>query len=169
MDLPDNICIVSEEKESSLYASECKNKIIDAPGNICTTPEQEKDVLNETKLTISFLSPELKKSIFNNKVSDQKTSIEIKNNDDETLTPSQRLKKAYEKIESECSEFKTNATLSQIPSAKIGEIIKFLNQERGYSFNDIIEKVYPLCIEYKLNQKSFWQWLQVKRGAWKQK
>lgn len=167
MDLPDNICIVSDEKESSLYVSDCKNEVIKSSDNVFKATNKENISLNETKLMISFLSPELKRAIFKEKKSENKATFE--NEAEEKLTPAQRLKKEYDKIESECAEFKTNASLSQIPPEKISEVVKFLNYEKDYSFNNIIENIYPICIEYRLNQRSLWQWLQVKRGAWKQK
>lgn len=53
-----------------------------------------------------------------------------------------------------------------VPSAVIKEIIRFLKEEKFNAYQ-LREKIIPVCIEYKLEQNSFWHWIQVKRGAWK--
>lgn len=53
-----------------------------------------------------------------------------------------------------------------VPSAVVKEIIRFLKEEKFNAYQ-LREKLIPVCIEYKLEQNSFWHWIQVKRGAWK--
>lgn len=54
----------------------------------------------------------------------------------------------------------------KVPKEKIDEI---LNLMKSKSFNIIQLRavVIPVCIEYKLEEKSFWKWIQVKIGNWK--
>lgn len=71
----------------------------------------------------------------------------------------------YEAIASECKVLLPKEKL-KVPKAKIDEIIQFLKTEKFNAYQ-LREKVVPVCIEYRLEEKSFWQWLQVKRGVWK--
>jgi hypothetical protein len=71
----------------------------------------------------------------------------------------------YRAIEAECKVVEKKEKL-KVPSAKIKEILAFLKTKK-FSMMDLQNLIIPVCIEYKIEQKSFWQWVQVKSGAWK--
>jgi hypothetical protein len=85
------------------------------------------------------------------------------------LTPEQQANAdmwaQYRAIKSECKVIEKKEKL-QVPSAKIKEILAFLKTSK-FSLMDLQNLIIPVCIEYKLEEKSFWQWIQVKRGVWK--
>ncbi len=85
------------------------------------------------------------------------------------LTIEQRYDKdlwsKYQDIASECKVVEKKEKL-KVPKATIDDILAFLKSEK-FTILELRAKVIPVCIEYKLEEKSFWQWLQVKRGVWK--
>jgi hypothetical protein len=85
------------------------------------------------------------------------------------LTPEQQANAdmwaQYRAIKSECKVVEKKEKL-KVPSAKIKEILAFLKTSK-FSLMDLQNMVIPVCIEYKLEEKSFWTWIQVKRGVWK--
>lgn len=137
---------------NTVYSTEVENEIMDLPKNIDIVNDEETTFLAELRRNADLLNP---------KVEEKPVVIEKK-----PLTNVEKLKLKYKEIENECEVFSIGKDLSQVPVDKINEVMSFLNKKTPYSLNDIIEKVYPICIDYKLNQRSLWQWLQVKRGAW---
>lgn len=85
------------------------------------------------------------------------------------LTTEQRYDKdlwaKYQDVASECKVVEKKEKL-KVPKATIDDILAFLKSEK-FSILELRAKVIPVCIEYKLEEKSFWQWIQVKRGVWK--
>jgi hypothetical protein len=85
------------------------------------------------------------------------------------LTPEQQANAdmwaQYRAIEAECNVVEKKEKL-KVPSTKIKEILAFLKTKK-FSMMDLQNLIIPVCIEYKLEQKSFWTWIQVKSGAWK--
>lgn len=85
------------------------------------------------------------------------------------LTNEQRYDKdllaKYQDISSECKVVEKKEKL-KVPKATIDDILAFLKSEK-FSVLELRAKVIPVCIEYKLEEKSFWRWIQVKRGVWK--
>lgn len=75
------------------------------------------------------------------------------------------LNSKYKAIEPECKILAPKEKL-QVPSKKIKEVLAFLKR-KDWSSYDLQMLLTPICIEYKIDRDSFWQWLQVKRGAWK--
>lgn len=68
-------------------------------------------------------------------------------------------------VEPECSIVVPKEKI-KVPSATIKEILRFLKEDNPNIYQ-IRAVVIPVCIEYKLEQVSFWKWLQVKRKVWK--
>ena len=116
-----------------------------------------------------------------NDLMDTPESIEIVANDEDSdiyvkpipvpapvLTPFQKtiedLFAPYKAIESECRIVIPKEKLN-VPKAKIDEVLALL--KGSYLLPDLLKLVIPICIEYRIEEKSFWQWLQVKRKAWK--
>lgn len=85
------------------------------------------------------------------------------------LTNEQRYDKdlwaKYQAIAPECKVVEKKEKLN-VPKATIDDILAFLKSEK-FNILELRAKVIPVCIEYKLEEKSFWQWIQVKRGVWK--
>lgn len=85
------------------------------------------------------------------------------------LSPEQQADKAlmarYHAIVHECITVKPKERL-KVPKSTIDDILLFLKTP-PYSIYDARAKIIPVCIEYKMEESSFWQWLQVKRGVWK--
>ncbi len=53
-----------------------------------------------------------------------------------------------------------------VPRAVVKDAINFLNTEK-FSMISLRAKMIPICIEYKVLEKAFWNHLQTKRGIWK--
>lgn len=53
-----------------------------------------------------------------------------------------------------------------IPREVVKDAIKFLETEK-FSMITLRAKMIPICIQYKVDEKAFWNHLQVKRGVWK--
>lgn len=85
------------------------------------------------------------------------------------LTTEQRYDKdlwaKYQSVASECKVVEKKEKL-KVPKATIDDILAFLKSKQ-FNILQLRAKVIPVCIEYKLEEKSFWQWIQVKRGVWK--
>lgn len=71
----------------------------------------------------------------------------------------------YLAVKDECKVLEKKEKLT-VPKKVIDEIINFLKNEKFNMFQ-LRAKIIPVCIEYKLEEKSFWQWIQVKRKVWK--
>lgn len=54
----------------------------------------------------------------------------------------------------------------KVPKAVIDDLKTFMKTQRFNAYQ-LSHKFVPVCIEYKLEQKSFWHWFQVKIGNWK--
>jgi hypothetical protein len=72
----------------------------------------------------------------------------------------------YRAIEADCRKVEKKEKLKEVPEAKKKEILAFL-KTKSFSMRDLQNLIIPVCIEHKLEQKSFWTWIQVKSGAWK--
>lgn len=71
----------------------------------------------------------------------------------------------YLAIKDECKVLDKKEKLT-VPKKVIDEILTFLKTEK-FNLLQLRAKIIPVCIEYKLEEKSFWQWIQVKRKVWK--
>lgn len=71
----------------------------------------------------------------------------------------------YLAVKDECKVLDKKEKLT-VPKKVIDEILTFLKTEK-FNLFQLRAKIIPVCIEYKLEEKSFWQWIQVKRGSWK--
>ena len=83
------------------------------------------------------------------------------------LTPEQladrELWARYEAIESEVTPMGRD---KKIPKEIITNIINFLKNGK-FNMYQLRAMIIPVCIEYKIEHKSFWEFIQIKRGAWK--
>tara|TARA_B100002019_G_C21222130_1_gene575315 strand:+ start:354 stop:944 length:591 start_codon:yes stop_codon:yes gene_type:complete len=70
----------------------------------------------------------------------------------------------YNAIKDELETF--NKDNHNVPETVIKDLISFLNTQ-SFNLNQLLLKVLPVCIEYKLEQKSFWQGIQKMRGIFK--
>jgi len=121
---------------------------------------------------------------FPNDLMDTPDSIEIVANDEESdiyvkpvpvvepqkvLTPEAQADKdlwaKYQVIKPECVVVQPKEKLS-VPKAVIDDILNFLKTEKFNAFQ-LRAKIVPVCIEYKIEDVSFWRWIQVKRKVWK--
>lgn len=75
------------------------------------------------------------------------------------------LTDAYNAIKSQCREVIPKEKL-EVPKERIKQLLDLL-KTTNFTIIDVRAIAYPICIEYKLEQKSFWHWIQVKRGSWK--
>lgn len=75
------------------------------------------------------------------------------------------LTDAYNAIKSQCREVIPKEKL-EVPKERIKQLLDLL-KTTNFTIIDVRAIAYPICIEYKLEQKSFWRWIQVKTGAWK--
>jgi hypothetical protein len=85
------------------------------------------------------------------------------------LTPEQQadneLMDAYYAVKPECRVFDAKEKID-VPKETIQDVLDFMKSEK-FSIFQLRAKLIPICIKYKLNDKSFWTWIQVKRKAWK--
>lgn len=92
----------------------------------------------------------------------------VKTEEEKTLTEEekqvQNLWEHYNSLSDELSAFDKNRV--DIPYSVIEDIINFLNT-KSFSKNELLLKVLPVCIKYRLEQKSFWQGIQKMRGVFK--
>ena len=75
-----------------------------------------------------------------------------------------KLWDSYYEIESEVSVMDKHKAKT-IPVGVIDDIIDFLDT---YKFNlyELRANIIPTCIEYRIEHKSFWRYLQQRRGLW---
>lgn len=82
-----------------------------------------------------------------------------------TLTPEEQadadLWTQYRAIENECISVKPKERI-KVPKARIDEILNFTNSGEKYSIYQLRAVILPVCIEYKIEQASFWKWIQPK-------
>jgi hypothetical protein len=52
-----------------------------------------------------------------------------------------------------------------VPKEKVDEVLAFL-KTTNWGILQLRAIIVPICIEYKVEQNSFWHWLQVKRKVW---
>lgn len=88
------------------------------------------------------------------------------------LTPEQQADKelcdAYHAVEAaENLQPDDISNISDIPQADINAILKFLRTETKFSLIDLRKLLFPLCIKYKVHQKSLWAHIQRAMGNWK--
>jgi hypothetical protein len=85
------------------------------------------------------------------------------------LTPEQLADKElwarYQAIEGEVTPMDRT---KKVPKAVIADIIQFLKQ-REFNLYQLRANIIPVCIEYKIDHKSFWEFIQIKRGVWKKR
>jgi hypothetical protein len=88
---------------------------------------------------------------------------------EQVLTPEAQADKdlwaKYQVIKPECVVVQPKEKLS-VPKAVIDDILNFLKTEKFNAFQ-LRAKIVPVCIEYKIEDVSFWRWIQVKRKVWK--
>lgn len=70
----------------------------------------------------------------------------------------------YRAIEHTTLDFKDYSKI--VPKATVKDILQFLKTAK-FSMLDLRAKIIPVCIEYNINDKSFWAYLQRKAGNWK--
>lgn len=87
------------------------------------------------------------------------------------LTPEEQadaeLKAEYNLIPASELRKMTMEVANEIPASTIITIMDFLKKEK-FNIIQLRKEIYPVCIKFKIDQKSFWTWLQVKRGIWKE-
>lgn len=125
------------------YNSDCPNDLLDFPSSITIVDNSESSDLYVKPEPI--IVPEIKL-----------TPLEIKDNE---------LKEAYKKVQHECLKVIPKQKLP-VPKERIDELLNLLKTNK-FSIYDVRAIAYPICIEYKLEESSFWHWIQVKRGFWK--
>lgn len=76
------------------------------------------------------------------------------------------LMDAYKTIEGECRLVEKKEKL-KIPKEEIQPVFDLLKSNTPFSIYDLRKLIIPVAIKYKLEEKSFWAWIQVKRGVWK--
>lgn len=76
------------------------------------------------------------------------------------------LMDAYKAIEGECRLVEKKEKL-KIPKEEIQPVFDLLKSNAPFSIYDLRKVIVPVAIKYKLEEKSFWTWIQVKRGVWK--
>lgn len=85
------------------------------------------------------------------------------------LTPEQQADKEiwdkYQALKHECRIVLPKERL-KIPKKVIDEILNLLKMPH-FSIFQLRSLVIPVCIEYKIEDVSFWHWIQVKRKVWK--
>lgn len=80
------------------------------------------------------------------------------------LTPEEASDKElwarYQAIKHECREVQPKERL-KVPKARIDEILNFLKTKK-FNMYQLRAVVIPVCIEYKLEDVTFWRWIQSK-------
>lgn len=71
----------------------------------------------------------------------------------------------YKLIEAECTILPRTGKIP-VPKEKIDEVLAFLKTKEWGVFQ-LRAIILPICIDHKVEQNSFWHWLQVKRKVWK--
>lgn len=56
----------------------------------------------------------------------------------------------------------------QVPVSVINDLKSFMKTKK-FNLYELQARIFKICIDYKLEQKSFWQWFQIKIGNWKLK
>lgn len=127
------------------YNSEWPNDVFDVPSSIELVTDDTLSSLYEAPVVVPVAEP--------------------------TLSPREQadrdLKAQYDAIKAECQVVVPKQKLP-VPKARIDEVLNFL-KEGKFGIIELRAMVFPICIEYRLEEASFWQWIQVKRGVWKVK
>lgn len=74
-------------------------------------------------------------------------------------------KELWAKYNAVLSEMTPMNPSKKVPKAVISDIIAFLKTD--FNMYQLRAKILPVCITYRIEHKSFWEYIQVKRGAWK--
>lgn len=78
-----------------------------------------------------------------------------------------KLKAQYYEMEGkEKFQFVKPDDVIEVPVSVINDLKNFLKTKK-FNLYQLQAKVFKICIDYKLEQKSFWQWIQIKIGNWK--
>lgn len=96
-----------------------------------------------------------KNKITKNKTQDNDAKIHKSKND---------LWEEYLKIENEAKPF--SELKNTVPVSAFDDAYALLKSEH-FTVNDIRAAVLPICIRYKVEQKSTWAYIQKTRGSWK--
>lgn len=85
------------------------------------------------------------------------------------LTPEAQADKdlwnKYQAMKHECLEVVPKERL-KVPKARIDEILNLL-KSKNFNMYQLRAVIIPVCIDYKLEDVTFWRWIQVKTGALK--
>lgn len=125
------------------YNQEWPNDIMSLPDSIKVVSNHEESSLNVEPV------PEVKEEILSLEAQADKVLMD-----------------AYKAIESECRIVEKKEKL-KIPKKEIQPVFDLLKSNAPFSIYDLRKLVVPVAIKYKLEEKSFWTWIQVKRGVWK--
>ncbi len=80
---------------------------------------------------------------------------------------SEKLKAQYYEVEeNEPLKFVKPDDVIEVPVSVINDLKIFIKTKK-FNLYQLQGKVFKICIDYKLEQKSFWQWFQIKIGNWK--
>ncbi len=83
---------------------------------------------------------------------------------EEILTPEAKADKdlwaKYQAIKHECRQVEPKERL-KVPKARIDEILNLL-KTKSFNMYQLRAAVIPVCIEYKLEDVTFWRWIQSK-------
>lgn len=123
------------------YSPEWPNDIFDAPDEIEVVEKEEDSDIYEAPKPVVVPEP--------------------------VLTPEQKAdKELWAKYEAVEGKKKFEDLEKPIPKKVIKEVTDFLKLG-NFNMLQLRAKVIPVCIEYQVEQQSFWEHVQQKRGAWK--
>ena len=137
-------------------------------------------IFKDTKTNIEYCLNYTYNSDWPNDIMDVPSSIKIVDKEEDSdvyeapkpviipetiLTPEQQADKElwakYEAVEG-----KKTIDEHKVPAKVIKELCSFL-KAGNFNMYQLRSKIIPVCIEFKVEQQSFWNHLQQKRGAWK--
>lgn len=122
------------------YNSEWPNDLMDTPSSIEVVKKEEDSDL--------YIKPAV--------VVENKVEISPERKADEELWDK------YQKIKSECHNVNINEKLD-VPSDRISEIFSLI-YSKSFNMIQLRTVIIPVCIDYRLEDVSFWRWIQIKTG-----
>lgn len=128
------------------YHREWPNDIMSLPDNIQIVSDHKESSLNFDSV------PEIKE--------EPVEVLSVEAQEDKILMD------AYKAIAGECRIVEKKEKL-KIPKEEIQPAFDLLKSNKPFSIYDLRKLIIPVAIKYKLEEKSFWTWIQVKRGVWK--
>lgn len=124
------------------YNIEWPNDLIQAPDSIEIVKNEEDSDLYVSKTNVEKSVP-----IHNAEVSDERKSDE-------------ELWNNYQKIKNECKKVELKEKLN-VPVDKIASIFDLIYSKK-FNMIQLRSVIIPVCIDYRLDDVSFWHWIQLK-------